>query len=128
MFAGEVNTDKSASDDLAKARAYKNRLLNYDRTCTQRTKVIDDESDYYSVDANAWLSEKERKFLKKKEAEIREKRHGSRLNKKVQVQVVYQSKVNVSAIFNTFLKIFVKICNPFIHETLLHITTMKHFY
>ena len=72
---------------MAKARAYKDRLLNYDRTCLQRTKVIDDESDYYSFDTNVWLSEKEKKYYKKKEEAIREIRHGSRLTKKVSSSV-----------------------------------------
>lgn len=35
------------------------------------------------MDTNIWLSEKERTRLQKKEAKIREMRHGSRLNKKV---------------------------------------------
>ncbi|XP_078494523.1 activating signal cointegrator 1-like isoform X2 [Ciona intestinalis] len=72
---------------LEKARAYKERLLKYDRSCAKRTKVIDDESDYYATDSNIWLSEKERSLLKKREAEMREKRHGSRLNRKVVLDI-----------------------------------------
>ena len=34
--------------------AYKDRLLEYDKTCQQRTKVFDDESDYYR--ATKWMS------------------------------------------------------------------------
>ena len=40
--------------------------------------MIDDESDYFSVDANRWLSTQEKAGLRKKEEELREKRHASR--------------------------------------------------
>ena len=49
----------------------------------KRTQVIDDESDYFSTDSNQWLSDREREKLRKREAELRELRHGSRLNQKV---------------------------------------------
>nr|CAB3223411.1 activating signal cointegrator 1-like [Phallusia mammillata] len=75
--------DNHVAKALEKARAYKNRLLKYDRTCAQRTRVIDDESDYFAADTNIWLGDKERELMKKKEAELWEKKHGSRLNKKV---------------------------------------------
>ena len=48
-----------------------------------RTKVIDDESDYFSVDANRWLSDTERDQLSRKEAELREAKYASRRNRKI---------------------------------------------
>lgn len=36
--------------------AFKNRLVGYDRNAAQRTKVIDDQSDYFEIDSNTWLS------------------------------------------------------------------------
>jgi len=69
-------------------------LLSYDRTSAQRTRVIDDESDYFSADSNVWLSEKERERLKKREAEMWELRHGSRRNKKVSRETVGVSFVS----------------------------------
>ena len=45
--------------------------------------MIDDESDYFSVDSNRWLTKDQREALKKRETEIREERHGSRLNRKI---------------------------------------------
>lgn len=45
--------------------------------------MIDDESDYFSVDANQWLSEGQREALRKREEEVRQKRHGSRLDRKI---------------------------------------------
>ena len=47
------------------------------------SQVIDDESDYFSVDSNKWLSADQREKLRKREEELREKRHGSRLNRKI---------------------------------------------
>ena len=38
------------------AVAFKNRLVGYDRNAAQRTKVIDDQSDYFEIDSNTWLS------------------------------------------------------------------------
>ena len=45
--------------------------------------MIDDESDYFSVDANQWLSDAERDSLSKKEAELREAKYGSRRDRKI---------------------------------------------
>ena len=40
----------------ADAVAFKNRLVGYDRNAAQRTQVIDDQSDYFEIDSNTWLS------------------------------------------------------------------------
>lgn len=48
----------------------------------RRTKVIDDESDYFASDSK-WLSKKERKVLKEKEDKLQQLKHGSRRDKKV---------------------------------------------
>jgi len=55
-----------------KAEEFKNKLLDYDRTSARRTKVIDDETDYYSSETNTWLSAKERDRLKSKEQELQQ--------------------------------------------------------
>ncbi|XP_023222179.1 activating signal cointegrator 1-like [Centruroides sculpturatus] len=68
---------------LEKAIEHKNKLLEYDRTVEKRTLVIDDESDYYCLDSNTWLSPVERKELKKKEEEIFAKKHKSRNEMKI---------------------------------------------
>ena len=57
--------------------------MEYDRTSEKRTKVIDDESDYFSVDAYKWMTSDQKIKLKEKEKELREKRHGSRLDRKI---------------------------------------------
>ena len=69
-------------EGLSKAEKHKNTLLEYDRTSEQRTKVIDDESDYFSLEANQWLTPQQRLALKKRSEEINQKRLGSRLDKK----------------------------------------------
>ncbi len=35
-----------------KAREHKDKLIQYDRTTAKRTKVIDDQTDYFNVDSN----------------------------------------------------------------------------
>ena len=56
---------------LSSALAHKNKLLGFDRTAAKRTKVIDDESDYFSADSNRWLSPEERDARKKTEEKRR---------------------------------------------------------
>lgn len=51
----------------------------------KRTKVIDDESDHFSVDSNRWLSDKDRERLRRTEETLREKKHESRRNKPVNI-------------------------------------------
>lgn len=68
---------------LQEAIAHKNKLIEYDKSGIRRTKVIDDECDYFASDTNRWLPKKERDALRKKEEELREKRYGSRREMKV---------------------------------------------
>uniref|UniRef100_A0A9L0K4Z9 Thyroid hormone receptor interactor 4 n=1 Tax=Equus asinus TaxID=9793 RepID=A0A9L0K4Z9_EQUAS len=68
---------------LEKAIKHKDKLLEFDRTSIRRTQVIDDESDYFASDSNQWLSKIERETLQKREEELREFRHASRLSKKI---------------------------------------------
>ncbi|XP_049634631.1 activating signal cointegrator 1 [Suncus etruscus] len=70
---------------LEKAIKHKDKLLEFDRTSIRRTQVIDDESDYFASDSNQWLSKVERETLQKREEELREFRHASRLSKKITI-------------------------------------------
>ena len=66
----------------------------------KRTKVIDDEMDYFSVDSNRWLSGGEKKRLRSKEDALREKRHESRRTKAVTIDFtgrkIVEDKENTS--------------------------------
>lgn len=53
-----------ATADAEKARAFKDRLVEFDRTAARRTTVIDDQGDYYAIESNAWLSPEERSEMK----------------------------------------------------------------
>ncbi|XP_076984300.1 activating signal cointegrator 1 isoform X2 [Tamandua tetradactyla] len=70
---------------LEKAVKHKDKLLEFDKTSVRRTQVIDDESDYFASDSNQWLSKLERETLQKREEELRELRHASRLSKKITI-------------------------------------------
>nr|XP_037289992.1 activating signal cointegrator 1-like isoform X1 [Rhipicephalus microplus] len=72
----------TVDEGLAKAIEQKNRLLEYDRTSKRRTKVIDDNSDYYSSD-NKWLTLEQREMIRKKEEELYAEQHASRRQQKV---------------------------------------------
>eukprot|EP00889_Picochlorum_renovo_P008423 jgi/Picre1/35453/NNA_002915.t1 len=52
------------SDRQDEAYELKDRLVEYDRDSASRTKVIDDQNDYYDIlQANAWLSDEERQDM-----------------------------------------------------------------
>lgn len=53
-------TDCTTNDAVAAARAFKDRLVQYDREAAKRTTVIDDQSDYFEIDTNQWLSDQVR--------------------------------------------------------------------
>ncbi|XP_075432105.1 activating signal cointegrator 1 isoform X2 [Ascaphus truei] len=72
-------------EGLEKARQHRDRLLEYDKTSVRRTHVIDDESDYFATDSNQWLSPVERESVRRKEEELQELRHASRLSRKVTI-------------------------------------------
>ena len=55
-----VDKEPDVVDKEADAVAFKNRLVGYDRNAAQRTKVIDDQSDYFEIDSNTWLSDQVR--------------------------------------------------------------------
>ena len=48
-----------------------------------RTKVIDDEMDYFSVDSNRWITHEDKKKLRAKEEELRRLKYDSRGNKAI---------------------------------------------
>ncbi|XP_030043955.1 activating signal cointegrator 1 isoform X2 [Microcaecilia unicolor] len=70
---------------LEKAMQHKDKLLEFDRTSVRRTQVIDDESDYFATDSNQWLSKPEREALRKKEKELQDLKHASRLSRKITI-------------------------------------------
>ncbi|XP_028678577.2 activating signal cointegrator 1 [Erpetoichthys calabaricus] len=72
-------------EGLEKAVQHKDKLLEFDKNSVRRTKVIDDESDYYATDSNQWLSKSEREALRKKEEELRNLRHSSRTSRKITI-------------------------------------------
>ena len=96
MSCEEINILSHSSEPLIdansaeKAEAQKNRLLEYDRTSEKRTKVIDDESDYFSTDGYKWMNAEQKKKLKEREEELNQKRHGSRLDRKIDFDFAHQ--------------------------------------
>lgn len=55
-YAGLEESLPPLSETEAAAEAYAKRLVDYDRNAAARTTVIDDQSDYYELDSNTWLS------------------------------------------------------------------------
>ncbi|KAE9609624.1 hypothetical protein Lal_00006428 [Lupinus albus] len=71
-YAGLEESLPVLSDAEAAAEAYAKRLVDYDRNSAARTTVIDDQSDYYELDGNTWLSKEEKELLRKKQEEMEE--------------------------------------------------------
>ena len=44
------------SEAERKANEFRDRLVEYDRTAAKRTAVIDDQSDYFRIEGDQWLS------------------------------------------------------------------------
>lgn len=74
-------TPEERQAELDKARALKDKLIEFDRTSARRTKVIDDQADYFSADSK-WLSKKQKSIARKKEDDLAAMKHQSRLNRK----------------------------------------------
>ncbi|KAI3762631.1 hypothetical protein L1987_53068 [Smallanthus sonchifolius] len=77
-YAGLEEEVGPMSDAEATAEAYAKRLVDYDRNSAARTTVIDDQSDYYEMEGNTWLSMEEKELLRKKKEEIEEAERANR--------------------------------------------------
>jgi len=62
-------SQQSSLNDIAQAVAFKNKLIEFDRTSAQRTQVIDDASDYFDSN-NKWLSKEQRTKLNKLQTQL----------------------------------------------------------
>ncbi|KAI3877847.1 hypothetical protein MKW92_047092 [Papaver armeniacum] len=71
-YAGLDESFIPLSDAEATAEAFAKRLVDYDRNSAARTTVIDDQSDYYEIEGNSWLSKEEKGLLMKKRQDIEE--------------------------------------------------------
>jgi hypothetical protein len=67
--ANENEAGISLDQSREEAEALRDRLVEFDRQAAKRTTVIDDQSDYFAIDSNAWLSDEERAELKRRQAE-----------------------------------------------------------
>lgn len=77
-YAGLDEGLMATTDAEAAAEAYAKRLVEYDRDSAARTKVIDDQSDYYEMESNTWLSNEEKELLRKKKEELEESERAKR--------------------------------------------------
>ncbi|PIN25796.1 Activating signal cointegrator 1 [Handroanthus impetiginosus] len=71
-YAGLDEGVTLVTDAEAAAEAFAKRLVEYDRNSAARTTVIDDQSDYYEIEGNSWLSKEEKELLTKKREELEE--------------------------------------------------------
>jgi len=81
-FCGYLVEEKKPEQDdniLVEATQHLQRLLNYDKENQRRTKVFDDQTDYYSNTSNVWLNEEEQEEaharLLEKNCELHERKN-----------------------------------------------------
>ncbi|CAK9296253.1 unnamed protein product [Gordionus sp. m RMFG-2023] len=89
-----MNQKCELTQTLEKAIENKNRLLNYDKTSAERTLVIDDQSDYFALEHNSWLSPIQRKIKQEREKLLFEAKHKSKSNKTISLLIDF-NKNNV---------------------------------
>ncbi|KAG8379180.1 hypothetical protein BUALT_Bualt07G0061400 [Buddleja alternifolia] len=77
-YAGLDDGGVVVTDAEVAAEAYAKRLVEYDRNSAARTTVIDDQSDYYDMEGNTWLSMEEKELLRKKKEEEEEAERAKR--------------------------------------------------
>eukprot|EP00898_Chlorokybus_atmophyticus_P004676 jgi/Chlat1/5209/Chrsp33S05047 len=80
--------DQEAQQKSEEATKFKDRLVEYDRTAAARTTVIDDQSDYFLIDGNAWLSEEEKAQLRKQIKEKEDREQAQRRRVKVTIDLI----------------------------------------
>ncbi|KAI7840280.1 hypothetical protein COHA_006062 [Chlorella ohadii] len=76
------------NDSQAAAVALRDRLVEYDRQSAKRTTVLDDQSDFFEIDANAWLTDEERAVLKQRERELAEAEEARRRRVTVSIDLL----------------------------------------
>ncbi|KAL0355707.1 UNVERIFIED_CONTAM: Activating signal cointegrator 1 [Sesamum radiatum] len=77
-YAGLDEGVMLVTDAEAAAEEFAKRLVEYDRNSAARTTVIDDQSDYYEIEGNSWLSNEEKELLRKKREELEEEERAKR--------------------------------------------------
>lgn len=78
--------ERERPEGWEEALIQRNKLLEFDKASEKRTRVIDDEQDYYKSNS-IWLSNDEREKLSKLEAQMRESKHGSRLKRNMKIDI-----------------------------------------
>ncbi|XP_026463973.1 activating signal cointegrator 1 [Ctenocephalides felis] len=74
--------DQKRPKGWEQALLQRNKLVEYDKNSEQRTRVIDDESDYFNS-TSVWLTKSEKAQIEKFAKEMHEKKHKSRANKSI---------------------------------------------
>merc|ERR1719191_1351469 len=88
LYKDDVVNDSEA---FLKAKAVKDRLLDYDRNSRQRTKVFDDASDWFSESQNPWLTRSQREDAARRQREKENREHDEK--KKVYISLDSSGKI-----------------------------------
>jgi hypothetical protein len=87
LSASTSGLEVTADDSDALAAEAKNRLVDFDRASAARTVVIDDQSDWFAIESNAWLDEEEREEAKRQAIETERRRDDARRDRSQRITV-----------------------------------------
>lgn len=90
---------------LAKAIAHKNKLLDFNQTSALRTKIVDDDIDYFSIDKikdNKWISQDQKKVLLKKAENLKNKQDAAKSNRVIGIDFINRKIIDADKMNTQF--------------------------
>ena len=92
-----LDLGSSASAEAASAVEHKDRLVQYDREGTRRTKIYDDSTDWFAEGSDIWKGKAEREEALRRAREFEEQKNKARLGMQVEIdfttgQIVVKDK------------------------------------
>eukprot|EP00911_Craspedida_sp_UC1_P000218 UC1_evm1s165 len=85
LAGGGSGSGGEYSIGLKKALATRDRLVQNDRSSAKLSRVIDDESDYFTTEGNSWLSGAERDKLGAAASRLRDKQRAARKTRTITI-------------------------------------------
>jgi len=82
---GEVPPTIPDTETYTQAISHKNKLLNFDRTSEERLGIIDDQTDWFEIAENTWLSPEDRE--KARQLGEQQKKRQQQASSQIRVQV-----------------------------------------
>jgi hypothetical protein len=80
-----LDLDRPSTQSASRAIEHKDRLVQYDREGTRRTKIYDDSTDWFAESSDIWKGRAERDEALRKAREFEEEKNKARLGMQVEI-------------------------------------------